>query len=267
MKTLSDAQKASIAVHAMLASYGDTASLELISVQPLGMDSVVTFRTDGAKHEGKAYHAAFAGMLGEKGSLVEGSVFAADESKHVYKGIIKSAVVSKKYSDEIIASDKMTLVTANVFSDEDDNIWQVVGEGDSRSLVRKATEDFSQVLSMYYNHSIVANDSYDHADVTPGFFVGFFDTDRREMSYGMVHSANTDKVSVFTERQQIVEVAPSALVAGIAPDNNLKVDTQHIQTASTDFGMAYVDYLRTLYGSNIPYIQALETLIKSHSVA
>lgn len=179
-----------------------------------------------------------------------------DGHQPVVAFVIQPQLTSMEYTDESVKG--MHVVRANVFTDESDNMWKVVGEGKSRRLVQMSEDNLDEILASRRARNVV------HASYTPdvtfanGDYVFYFDPKVNEVVAGF--GLHTDKGSVVIERescemrpvapQQVVEAfVGAALKSDTNEDLSLKVPP-YKALATFDGGMAkeYLEYARKLYG-------------------
>lgn len=167
---------------------------------------------------------------------------------------------SKPYEEDTVKG--MTVVTANVFSDEGDDMWKVVGEGNSRRLVQMSEDNLDELLAS----RCARNNNVIHASYTPdlaianGDYVFYFDQKDHEVRAGFaLHTADKGTVVIERESGEMRPIVPfqvvEAYIGAALKDPNTKEDyslkvPSYRATASFDGGMAkeYLDYARKLYG-------------------
>lgn len=133
------------------------------------------------------------------------------------KTMIQAAVTlnsESRFVDESDASafDGLTQVTANVFSDRDENIWEMVGSGDAKRLVKKSEDDLSAILLARQAASMeTASARIRGLHETPniGGGIGWFDVAQDKMRFGIcLASTETDDVGTAL----VMDAASGAVV-------------------------------------------------------
>ena len=89
-------------------------------------------------------------------------------------------------SDMEDAYDGLTACTASTFTDEDDNIWRRVGEGEEAFLVKESDDDLAAILAARQASSIVTASARVtlHERANGGDAIGWYDTGKEVMRYG-----------------------------------------------------------------------------------
>ena len=207
------------------------------------------------------YDASLRRETDNKMRVVEASVRVVhDGYRPVVAFLAEPLLESKPYEDEKVKG--MTVVTANVFSDEGDNMWKVVGEGKSRRLVQMSEDNLDDLLAS----RAARNNNVVHASYVPdlaianGDYVFYFDQKDHEIRAGFaLHTADKGTVVIERESGEMRPIVPFQVVEAFVgsalkntetgEDHSLKIPS-YKTTASFDGGMAkeYLDYARKLYG-------------------
>lgn len=199
-------------------------------------------------------------------SLVECSVNRVlDGNQPVTTLLVVANAESKDYTPETTKG--MQVVTANMFMDESDNMWKVVGDEQNRRLVQMSNDNLDEILASRMARKVV------HASYTPDVKVGNGDyIHYYEPKLGRVTAGFTMNVAevgqVVVERStgapykveaaQIVDTIPSKFLS-----EEFRVDIpRHLTLAELTGTMAsaHMDYMRKLYAGT-PYFAKLEKLV------
>lgn len=181
----------------------------------------------------------------------------------VFRAIVAVNTVSHPFSEETVAALKMYPTTANTFLDEEDTIWNVVGEGDNRRLVQTAADNFDQLISSKKTRNpVTASFEDDHSmSFTYGDYVKFYNPITAQVDFGFALSNS----KVFSRSQlQTVVVAENAVV-DVADGEPLATDenNQFATEASADLAVV-LDYWKKLY-SNTHFYNKLESLMNAQA--
>lgn len=245
----------------------------LASTEKIGKsDRLVYFKINQVNAEAKKIVAGVQAALdaaSKKASLVviSESLTPLSVGKGFFSVIAKNAVASLDYSDDSL-KDKH-VISANVFKDDSDNVWKLIGEGENRRLVQVSDEDQTEILKNAYNlntraqmASVIAQQSA----INAGNFVSFYDTEKSVMASGFVSHYDYDlnKVVIVSEDLNAVGVEEDAILAAVPCPVAEKesVATAAVSDTAIEHAQSYINYLRTLYGADNSLIQGLKDLLK-----
>lgn len=166
----------------------------------------------------------------------------------------------------------LTMVSANVFRDADDCIWNKAGEGATAVLVRDTDDDLEAILGARQSRSIVTasmNVSL-HETARPGEAIMFYDTARRQtrpavaMDSGVAYTLDTNELQIINPdlvfasavHSRAVEVAS---IAGSA----IKGLAEGEPTTAQNRLSRYMAYSAMLFARNGEYYKRLRSLLAS----
>lgn len=183
---------------------------------------------------------------------------------HVFSALIIANTISIKAS----ASEDLNgfrVVEANVFLDNEDKIWRMVGEGEGRRLVLSEKEDLSALLNARITRkstAIVASSAihYMGMPVNRGDYIMYYNTTASDYSFGFAVVSEGNVVVADRKLGKIATISPAQVIASVMNDSMPKeiVDTQRsammlaLETVtdnefSAPMANTYVDYLSKLY--------------------
>jgi hypothetical protein len=217
--------------------------------------------------------------FGDQFSLIPGSMdlVASTNLKDIVSGIVVSNTVSKPVTREDLKNE-YRLVSANVFMDEEDKIWKMVGDGNERRLVQAIKEDLDKILESRMarrSSEIVASSLINYVGLSPerGDYVMYYSVNSMDYNYGygvvagnsiLVAPRNNHTVETIVSEQIIACVESESLPEEKQDKrvmammfNNPKATTQNF---SSDMGSEYLNYMRQIY-ADTPFYEKLEELI------
>jgi hypothetical protein len=206
---------------------------------------------------------------------------AAQDSFQVMTAFVGLNKATKAYDAESVA--KMNLLTANVFSDADDNIWGVVGSGEDRMLVAQAFEDIDGILSArkVATHVLTASLGVPmNEPFKAGEAIAWFEEKADCYAYGVAIDSNTVVRIEKNKRGEKLEastVNPVAVVAIIetndAMSNKFKLATTAAALKETanlngidplsaeNMMQRHMQYMSVLYSGSPDYLDRLHGLL------
>ena len=157
--------------HDILASLTDTVSKMVNhSIPQLAIDHFNkindrSYRIEGSFPSGRFKEDKFAEAVlsyyDNQFSLVPATVRV--DTRRNLTGIIVANIQSKPCTNDTLKKEGFIHVAANVFSDPEDNMWSVVGEGANKRLVQESMEDYEAILSSRLSrrrvHAAVENET------------------------------------------------------------------------------------------------------------
>ena len=166
--------------------------------------------------------------------------------------IVVPNTVSVPYNEGAIANNGLRVIHANVFMDEQDSMWEVVGDGDSRRIVRKAEVDLAGTVGTNlarYGSSITAAtiDSKYAVVASAGDYVAVYDpvvgvrkgfiTKASSEGLEFIGKAGSGVLKLTVDKQQVIASVSQPipeLVAGLSCDDAEKVYMNFMDADSVD---------------------------------
>jgi len=201
--------------------------------------------------------------------VVESNTLYAIENKHynLFKAVVVANTVSFPFTKEVVSDLRLHLTTANVFLDEEDTIWRVVGTDDgSKRLVCTTPDNFDQILAAKKSRRpVTASLEGEHGSgFSFGDYVKFYNTEAGTVDFGYA----LDTKRVFVRSQQFPSAVEAVAVIDVADGRGLVTDDVNqfkVSAASVEVEMDRVlDYWKKLY-SNTNFYQHLEALINQQA--
>lgn len=201
-----------------------------------------------------------------KMGIIEGSLYSIDDS-HVpmYRCILFSKVESRPYDDENVKG--MVATVANQFTDENDEIWKVIGSGKNKRLVQISEDDFDQILEARRQRNPVVASFNAIIPYENGDYVRFFNNTMAAMDFGHVWSRPEADFVFSRSQEQLVKINPDQVVEAAEPDNDHNPNKWLVeQTLAASFSVdKLLEYYKTLF-SGTKFYDALERAIKRNAV-
>jgi hypothetical protein len=191
--------------------------------------------------------------------VVENSVCQLD--KEMTKAIVGKNLINKAYTEDNLKG--MKAVTANVFADEEDSIWQLIGEGEEKRLVQTSTDNISNILAvrkakMQTTASVLVDprDHYRSFD-----YSWYFNNEKQECRGGFVMELENRTVVLDRKNFDVKTIQPQQVIssADVSPD----LGKIAIAGLSNENISRHLEYMRKLYGQNPEYFSKLESLIRN----
>lgn len=186
-----------------------------------------------------------------------------DGARDVFRAFVAANTPVMPY--ETASAEGFVNVANNMFSDADDNLWEVSGDADNKVLRRLGNDDLSAVLSERRSRSVAtAVAAIDVATSTKRHdAVMFFDTASEELQFGIM----VDKDGAFVPNDagtdgEVIKVLPEAIVAHVAHDMDAPAFRNAPETAASK--AIVLEYYRKLYGQNSAFYKRLKDLIDSN---
>ena len=217
--------------------------------------------------------------FGDQFTLVPGSVeiVAKTASKDVISGILSANTLSVSVNKDELKKD-YRLVSANVFMDNEDKIWQLVGDGENRRLVQAIKEDLGKILEARLAkkaEAVVASSLTNYFGVTPerGDYALYYSAASMDYDYGYAVVAGSDIFVAPRNRNMIEKVVSEQIIdcveASSLPDEkqDMRVMSMMFNTPkatssnfSAEMATEYLNYMRQIY-ADTSYFDKLEELI------
>lgn len=197
-------------------------------------------------------------------TLVESSLQPLGVIRHsqIISGLLKANSVSVPVTSSDLK--KYRLIASNIFMDAEDNIWNLVGEGQSRRLLKNKPEDIQAIIKARMNrktHTTVISSQYKgFSGYLPekGDYIMYFSPASDDYDFGYAVVAN-NMVHVCGRKSGRNEVVHSALVVECIDGNSLNPPKVKMK-ASTDAvdyptegdfteeqATRYLNYMRQLF--------------------
>lgn len=157
----------------------------------------------------------------------------------------------RKVMDGETASAGLTEVAANVFTDEQDNVWQRVKQDGRTFFVCTAGDDIAQILQGQQDTTI-ATASVEVAsgtNIVAGDAVQFYDVAAEKAAFGIA----VDSSKVYLPDADKVQEVEGTMVLAAAGGVGVSSGTGDI-----------VEYMRKIYGHNADFYNKLRSLIQAN---
>lgn len=166
----------------------------------------------------------------------------------------------------------MKVISANVLMDDEQNIWAVKGEGDSRRIVQTSDDDFESILSSRKAVTASAHSSIKENDINVlnSDFILYYNPENYLVESGFAIHANNNKIYVMNRNtnkwfsiisSQVIDAVDSN---SIDEEHKFKIKSEHKNVAFTDSDAnKYIEYIRKLYSDHKEFFNAFERAIKT----
>lgn len=259
-----------------------TVYVEKSSVAPNGKYAKVLFRLATSKDKAKEIIRNRKDLIESFSAKLNGSARLVTASVHpsgtdgFYCGYIK--LNDERMSFDVAQTKNFHAITANMFVDPEDNIWNLEESADGKILIRNSEDNLQEILNsrMASPSLSVAAAGYDlNGAVVTSQIVAYYNNVNEEICKGMA----VDKSAIYDFKyNKIVETASCDLVAACDLDNSLRSTvTKEINKIFANLNVTYneVDptvkqklrsYLSVLYGQNkaflSAYLSAIDNLLE-----
>ena len=188
---------------------------------------------------------------------------------------VLTAVKEKRPATETASFDGLTTMSANIFRDPDNQIWQKVGEGDAAMLVKKTNDDLASLLKA--RESLTVETATVGVNVSEpcvaGQLIGWYDITAERQRFGICTASTNTAVAGFDlDTRTMFAFSPSAVnvaasekaldeteVAGLAPSSF----SPGVPLSANNMISRHLDYMAILYGKNGTYYKKLLDLIRT----
>lgn len=195
---------------------------------------------------------AFDKVLKGNGHLLHDSIY--EEAAGLYGAFVAINSPVMSYEDATKPDSAMHLVAANVFADDDDNIWEVRKDSAGNSILVKAlVEDLSQLIALNPNPSMAtaAAVASGNEHLETASLVTIYDTKSNKYHTGVM----IDTASAYDfDTKELRRVSPTLAIASSDPiaviDTACRKATGDMALASemsNDQRQRLFDYLDALY--------------------
>lgn len=251
------------------------ASVSMQNMQKIDANhAVALFKVGSKMRDTKDLELAVATAFDRRIRVMNGSAFRpSKEESDLIQCVVQINQITKPYNEEASVQG-MSVVAANIFKDDKDQIWTKVGEGEEAVLVRKTSDDIGGILSARAALSVTTasvrvnlSEPYKVGDA-----IAVYDTKAERMRYGvavenstMIESTDKHEAVSFVPSQVLAAYASPALnaveIAGLAPQS---FDRNSGSPLNRDtYVKKLLDYYAVLYSKNGAYYQKLVGLIKN----
>jgi hypothetical protein len=252
---------------------GATVSLSVQQIYPITktLARIVAVASQGEWHGGD-YFEAIANLYGNKVIALPNSISdVSDRNRKMISAFVVPNTQAKPYNDDNLKN--MKLVTANVFSEDSDKIWEVRGEGDDRVLVQIAGDNIEELLKTRQERYQIATAAMhaldDFGNFRNGDYLLYMSTSEVLRGGFGWHLANgNDKSPYVYDRRdkQLVRISPYQVVeiaSGLDEEYSVKFDKPQEETAalSSEAVRHYLDYMGRLF-KGTAYFTKLEQLMR-----
>lgn len=203
---------------------------------------------------------AFMNVLGDKAHLVTATVHPAGDNEGNYFAFVKINSPRVALEDAAKEGSGYHLVAANVFADDDDQIWDVQEDASgNKIIVRNSVEDLTDLLSSVtvspVNMSVAAAGISLDAKTDFASLVSFLDPETEKFHNGI--TLDTAHVYDF-EAKKIKKISAAMAVAGTDAvlqiraelNNRMGSTTATVPELAAANVQDVIDYLDTLYQNN-----------------
>lgn len=259
---------------ALTAGLDDTPVVNIQSTKRIGKSNyfaTVFSSVNGLRaYREEEFANVIAEVLDNRFGLEADTLVCRDYGNAIYSCVIGANTESIEYNDTNLAERGLHSVSANVFADDSDHLWRLVGSDKSARLVQVSQDDFEGFLATRRQRNIataamvVASGMSESASEMD--FVHFFNPEIDDTDVGfIVRNAARDRV--LSKAQNLVIDIPKNSVISVAcvegEESPLEKKLE-VAAASGDYNDV-IDYMRKLYG-NSEMMRKLETLVRQNHV-
>lgn len=249
-------------------------NIEKASVDQTNGIAKVLFSTNTAKRKAQeaitsgALETAFAEALDGKARYVPGSAHLS-ETAGLYYGYVKLDRPVINHEDAVKENSGFQLVVANVFADEQDNMWEVQEDASGRKvLVRTSMDDLTELLSIKPNASMATASAGCSLTGNLEFasLVKFIDPKTETLRDGVV----LDTATVYDlEGKTKVAVSPTLVLASTGSIKSMATELANLfgdnnktiaELAEMSVKAIY-DYIDAQYSQNPDYVRAYKAAV------
>jgi hypothetical protein len=165
------------------------------------------------------------------------------KGQKVFSMVVAANREVKDYADA--EKESMKLITANVFQDSSESIWNVVGEGDARQLVQVSNEDYESILKSRLSRRVVLSSVDATVDFALGDYALCYNPLTASIDDGYLVKID-DKVHQFARNTETLRViSPEQIVDAFEVPEEAYVLSSVAYTAAD--ASKYLDYMKKLY--------------------
>lgn len=189
-----------------------------------------------------------------------------DYQNSVFSCVIGANVSSIEYSDKAIKENNLHVVSANVFADEDDNLWKLVKTGNSTRLVQSSEDDYEGFLATRRVRN-AASASVVVASLAPTVevsdFISFFNPYSHNVESGFVVRYAAKDCVLSSASNDIIAIPENSVLEIVTVDGE-DSPKEMIESGISDLNLV-LDYMRKIYG-NSEMMKRLEELVRANNV-
>jgi hypothetical protein len=265
-----DYRKAFTAYSAKQESIGATVALSVQKICPINksLARIVAVASDGNWNRDNYYN-SIAHLYDNKVIALEDAICdVSDKYRKMVTAFVVPNVQAKPYSETNLQG--MKVVSANVFSEADDKIWEVRGEGDNRVLVQIAGDNIEELLNARRERYQLATASLhvldDFGKFNNGDYILYMSTAETLRGGFGLHLSENKSPYVFDRRdKRLVRISPYQIInsaSGLDEEYKVKFDKPQEETASLDSSAMrkYLEYMGKLF-KGTAYYTRLEQLL------
>lgn len=253
---------------------GTNPDLTLVDYECLSSDKSV-FRIitthPSFSYEADKYVESVNTLFDNKMSLVAGTLVKVENPRAGETTHTMIVATNKEVRPYTEASTKgMKLITANMYEDSNEDIWNVVGEGNDRNLVQLSDDDSEAIMAARISKRSVTASTVDDVnfEVQNGDYVLAYDLVKDTVVSGFLLSFDDGIKVVDRNNLRNVTISHQGQIVACVEGASLNADNKGLNinnkeivaTFTADQAKAYLDYARVLYG-NSKYFTDLEALI------
>lgn len=230
----------------------------------------VAFSVERDDYSGEVLGTAFSKVFAGAFSVVPSTMLKIhNKHHHLYTAVAMANTQNHMFTDETVAKLGLTLTTANVFVDEQDNVWKAVGDGDNKRIVLTSTDDYDKILGARRSRNLITAALTTNMSLNMGDYVMFYDPRSQALDFGYAVNANT----VFSKSSQtmvqvIAELVLEVAAVGSMDVNPLIINSKEVMASTKTGTAAFLEYWSKLYNKpeTLGFYKALETLMKKSTI-
>lgn len=259
-------QKFNAKYEAIASTLSNNLPLILENYTSLGKGSYKLYVShSGGYSSGEHYNSSVLEMTNNRLRVIPGTIRPiTDVSNTSMLSMIAVAnTKTQDYTEETTKGFK--LITANVFQDDNDNIWELITSGSGgKTLVQKSADNLDEILKSRLTKAVTAHtnriNKINYKDLD---YVAFYSNDNRKVMCGFIFEMNGEP-TVFERTTQTLARINEDVIMEVADGNSILTEmgekieeTAGITSSNVN---TYVDYMRKLYGGTA-YFDKFQDLI------
>jgi len=156
---------------------------------------------------------------------------------------------------------KMKVLASSTFLDDDNQIWTVVGDGDTKRLVMNTDEDLSAVLASRKRYFPSAEFASASPRARNAHYVMYYSPAKGRMEFGFPVLTNKGVVLANRMEDAAIELDPNLIVASAPlPDQKIFADVDTVVAAAATNKV--LDYYKKLFADTTFFVRWEEALRK-----
>lgn len=203
----------------------------------------VTLMTNMDDYTAEEIAAAFSKRMDRKARVVDGSMMqlASVRGRNFYTALVVKNTESLPYADN---HKKFKLVASSTFLDDNEQIWTVVGDGDTKRLVLNTQEDLSKVLASRKRHT----NTPEHASVGAinGHYAMYYSPVSGKMEFGFPVVTKKGVVVASRDADADIAIDPLLIVASEPLKDHKIFENPHVELSATG-ATKVLEYFRKLF--------------------